>query len=86
MHSLSIGVLVGAALSCGSATMATAMPATTASQSVIARRQLSDCMTKQMLANKTLSYYAASKLCKARLKSQADALTSRNEARPANAR
>jgi hypothetical protein len=84
MHSLSIGVIIGAALFSGNTAMATTT--TTASPSVIARRQLSDCMTKQMLASRTLSYYEASKRCKARLKSGADALTARNEARPANAR
>jgi hypothetical protein len=86
MHSLSIGVIIGAALLSGNPAIATATTTTTASPSVIARRQLSDCMTKQMLASRTLSYYEASKLCKARLKAEADALTARNEARPANAR
>jgi hypothetical protein len=82
MNWLSKGVVLGAALLTGSEALAAAA----ISQSVLARRQLSVCMTKQMLASRTLSYYDATKLCKERLKSQADALTARNEGKPANAR
>jgi len=82
MYRLSKGVVLGAALLTGSEALAAAA----ISQSVLARRQLSVCMTKQMLASRTLSYYEATKLCKERLKSQADALTARNEGKPANAR
>jgi hypothetical protein len=39
-----------------------------------------------MLASRTLSYYEASKICKERLKSRAEALTARNDGKPANAR
>jgi hypothetical protein len=81
MNWSSTGVL-GAALVFGS--VATA--GTTVSKSVITQRQLSDCMTKQMLASRTLSYYAAAKICKERLKTAAEALTARNEGKPANAR
>jgi hypothetical protein len=82
MNCLTIGVVLGAALLVGTEAMATAA----VSQSVISRRQLSDCMTKQMLASRTVSYYAAEKVCKERLKSRAEALTARNEGKPANAR
>jgi hypothetical protein len=82
MNWLSVGVVLGAALLYGSEAMATS----TESQSVIARRQLSACMTKQMQASRTLSYNEATKLCKERLKSQTDGLTARNEGKPANAR
>jgi len=81
MNWASIGVL-GSTLVFGSGAIA----GSTLSQSVVTHRQLSDCMTKQMLASRTLSYYAAEKICKERLKSAADALTARNEGKPANAR
>ena len=43
---------------------------------VIAKRQLSECMTRRMSANKSLSYYDAMRACKERLQPPKDTLAS----------
>jgi hypothetical protein len=63
-----------------------AMALTPASQAIVNRRLVSNCMSRQMAASRTLSYNEASKLCKDRIKSEADALSASNQAKPANAR
>ena len=45
---------------------------------VIAKRQLSDCMTKRMSADKGLSYNDARRVCKERLQPPKDTLASIN--------
>lgn len=52
---------------------ATAQPQNAA---VIAKRQLSECMTRRMSANKNLSYYDAMRVCKERLQPPKDTLAS----------
>jgi hypothetical protein len=54
---------------------ASAQPQTPA---VIAKRQLSECMTKRMSANKNLSYNDALRVCKERLQPPKDTLASIN--------
>ena len=43
---------------------------------VIAKRQLSECMTRQMAANKAVSYNAALRVCKERLQPPKETLAS----------
>jgi hypothetical protein len=51
------------------------------------RRQLTDCMTRRMSADRTLSYNAAAKRCKEELKTKdAAAVISNNLAKPASTR
>jgi hypothetical protein len=40
------------------------------------RQTIKDCMAKQMIANKTMSYNVAAKACNERMKAQIDALVS----------
>ena len=75
-------VLVGAFV----AAISPALAGTLQSQALLNRHQLADCMSKQMAASRTISYNEASKLCRDRMKTQAENLSARNEARPANAR
>lgn len=79
---LAVGVVIGASLVVANSASAT----TAAHQAMLIRHQLSDCMTKQMAASKTISYYEALKVCKERLKAQAAGLSASNAAKPANAR
>jgi hypothetical protein len=46
------------------------------SAAVIAKRQLSECMTRRMSADKTLSYNDALRVCKERLQPPKDTLAS----------
>jgi len=48
------------------------------SPAVIAKHQLSECMTKQMSANRSLSYNDAMRACKQRLQPPKDTLASIN--------
>jgi len=48
------------------------------------RRQLAICMSKQMSASRTISYNAATAVCKAQLKRKAPALASSIESKPAS--
>ena len=48
------------------------------SAAVIAKRQLSDCMTRRMAADKSLSYNDARRVCKERLQPPKDTLASIN--------
>jgi hypothetical protein len=48
------------------------------SAAIIAKHQLSECMSKQMSANRTLSYYDAMRACKQRLQPPKDTLASIN--------
>ena len=82
MKWLAVGVVIGACMPAAQLAQAAAP----APQAAVKRRQLSDCMTKEMAASRTISYYAASKLCKERIKSQVDGLSASNQAKPANAR
>jgi len=78
----SVGAVLGALLLAGTHAMA----ASPLSQASINRRLLSECMSKQMTASKTISYNEASRVCKSQLKSQNLALSARNVIKPANAR
>jgi len=46
------------------------------SAAIIAKHQLSECMSKQMSANRSLSYYDAMRVCKQRLQPPKDTLAS----------
>jgi hypothetical protein len=46
------------------------------SRAVIAKRQLSECMTRRMSANRNLSYNDAMRVCKERLQPPKDTLAS----------
>jgi hypothetical protein len=48
------------------------------------RRQMISCMTKQMAANKAISYNEATKLCKDQLKSQSGSVAINNAGKPVN--
>jgi len=48
------------------------------SAAIIAKHQLSECMSKQMSANRSLSYNDAMRLCKQRLQPPKDTLASIN--------
>jgi hypothetical protein len=50
------------------------------------RRQVMDCMTKRMSANKTVSYNEAIKACKDQMKTQSDNLASNAPIKPVNGR
>jgi len=50
------------------------------SPAVIAKRQLSECMTKRMSADKSLSYNDARRVCKERLQPPKDTLAAINPA------
>lgn len=50
------------------------------------RRQLMDCMTRRMSADKTLSYNEAAKRCKEQMKTKDATVISNNLAKPASAR
>ena len=81
MKKLLIAVVFGA-LGTG---LAPVLPAATPA-APSAKRQLLDCMSKQMAASRTLSYIDASKSCKDLIKAHNDILASANEARPVIAR
>jgi hypothetical protein len=49
------------------------------SPALMAKRQLSECMTKRMSANKTLSYNDAMRACKERVQAPKDTLASINQ-------
>jgi hypothetical protein len=53
------------------------------SPAIIAKRQLSECMTKRMSANKTLSYIDAMRACKERMQPPKDTLASINQSEAA---
>jgi hypothetical protein len=53
------------------------------SPALIAKRQLSECMTKRMSANKTLSYNDAMRACKERVQAPKDTLASINQSETA---
>jgi hypothetical protein len=53
-----------------------AVAAPPASQSAIIKRQLNDCMSRRMAANRTLSYNDALRSCKGRIQPQKEALAS----------
>jgi hypothetical protein len=80
MKWLAVGVAIGACLPAAQFAQAAAP------QSAVNRRQLADCMTREMAASRTISYYEAAKVCKERLKSQVEGLSASNQAKPANAR
>jgi hypothetical protein len=46
------------------------------------KRQLADCMTRRMYANRTLSYYDAAKACKDQLRGKTDAAALKNPPKP----
>jgi hypothetical protein len=48
------------------------------SAAIIAKHQLSECMSKQMSANRSLSYYDAMRACKQRLQPPKDTLAAIN--------
>ena len=50
------------------------------------RRQLMDCMSRRMSADRTLSYNDAVKRCKEQMKTQDAAVISSNPAKPASTR
>lgn len=50
------------------------------------RHQLAACMTKQMAASKTISYYEAAKICKDQLTSQGDRVAANDAPKPAGVR
>ena len=83
MKWLAVGVAIGACLPAAHFARAATPPV---SQATLNRRQLSECMTREMAASRTISYYAASKLCRDRIKAQAEDLSAGNQAKPANAR
>ena len=78
MNKLIIATVFGALV----AALAPAAPAATRPVPS-AKRQLLDCMNREMAASRTLSYNDASKSCKDLLKAHNDMLASANEARPA---
>ena len=49
---------------------------------VLSKRQINACMTKQMAADKILSYNKALRICKERLQPAKDALASNSSAEP----
>jgi len=55
---------------------ANAAAAPPTSQSALARRQISDCMTRRMGADKNLSYKDAMRTCKSRIQPPKEALAS----------
>jgi hypothetical protein len=67
-------VLAASSLMLGAQTIS-ALPQ---SPAVIAKRQLSECMTKRMAADKSLSYNDAMRACKERLQPPKDTLASIN--------
>jgi hypothetical protein len=54
-----------------------------AGSAALLRQQISDCMSKKMGADKTLSYNEAMRTCKARLQPVKDTLASNSSAAPA---
>jgi|HubBroStandDraft_2_1064218.scaffolds.fasta_scaffold21999_2 hypothetical protein len=67
------------AIACGSLIVAAqVVGAQPQSAAVIARHQLSECMSKQMSADRSLSYNDAMRLCKQRLQPPKDTLASIN--------
>jgi hypothetical protein len=67
------------AVACGSLIVAAqVVGAQPQSAAVIARHQLSECMSKQMSADRSLSYNDAMRLCKQRLQPPKDTLASIN--------
>jgi hypothetical protein len=65
---------------------AEALAVNSASPSTLARRQLADCVTRQMSASKTISYNEATKACKDQLKSRKDSVAANNATKPIAAR
>ena len=69
------------ALACGSLILAAQLvDAQPLSPAVIAKHQLSECMSKQMSANRSISYNDAMRACKQRLQQSKDTLASINPA------
>ena len=67
------------AIACGSLIVAAqVVGAQPQSAAVVARHQLSECMSKQMSADRSLSYNDAMRLCKQRLQPPKDTLASIN--------
>jgi hypothetical protein len=67
------------AIACGSLIVAAqVVGAQPQSAAIIAKHQLSECMTKQMSANRSLSYNDAMRACKQRLQPPKDTLASVN--------
>jgi hypothetical protein len=56
--------------------------AATPSVATLHKRQISDCMSKQMSASRTISYNEASKLCKQQIKTQNASLASGTATKP----
>ena len=54
-----------------------------AGPAALLRQQISDCMSKKMGTDKTLSYNEAMRVCKARLQPSKDTLASNSTAAPA---
>lgn len=48
----------------------------------VSKRQLADCMTRRMYANRTLSYYDAAKACKDQLRGKTDAAALKSPPKP----
>ena len=55
-------------------------------RSRMARRQIADCMTKRMYADRTLSYIDAKKACKDEMMAQSDRLAANAPAEPVKGR
>ena len=53
-----------------------ALAGETAGQSIIFKHELTQCMTKKMSVDRSLSYYAAMRACRERLQPSKDALAS----------
>ncbi len=86
MRSMQPTPLIAIAIAAGFATTSFAAPG---SSVAINRHRVADCMSRQMAASRTLSYYAAQALCEEQLKAQdktraEDALKARND-KPATA-
>ncbi len=77
-------MIVLAGMMAGAAAQASAAGASTA-PGTSRKRQISECMSKQMSASRTLSYNEASKICKAQLKSQSPTLAN-GAAKPGTSR
>jgi hypothetical protein len=59
---------------CGAVIMGSAYSAEPASQSVNAKRQMIDCMSKRMHSNKWISFNDAKRVCRDKLQSPPEAL------------
>ena len=72
---------IAAGLALGGLTATAAVPSNPLHRQPSARRQLIACMTKQMSADRTISYIEATNVCKARIELQNALLASGDAAR-----